>query len=734
MANLQDTITGANLQNAATASDLQGTVAGTALQTPATTVTKTPTATPAAPRPPVVITPKEAIDAVAKQTLAINQKAQEAANQAQLVAKNNADAQAAAQGGLTNEQMAAKLKAMQDQVNAQAKPATATPAVIDTSTGATGTYATAQAKAQADLTAATQAANDRAQQAYDTNKTQIDQVLNGTFPLSAADAQQLKNIQSRFQSLVDQQTVANQNYEGAVRQAGISAGRSQFAPEIEWGNVHAAVSSGLSKVADIEIQMSSALLTAKMAIQDGNVKLLDSAYKKLTDLEATKRQAIKDGYDASMDAMKATEADLEQKNADREYQLKVETERNKPALEADARVQASILALVSKFPDAGIVGPSVVRNADGTYTTYAGDSLAQASTKVMASASYAAELALTRANAAKASTAAVTDQKIVKVNGTDYVATVNADGSVTYSTPQIPEERAQASEMKKSALATAQDLLAKFDEEAKAKGDVSAVGGSRVLPWNSFLTVPGSAASNFTNTFNSLRSQVSLDNVKLLKGQGAVSDAERRLLAEASTKLNLSQSEPEFRTTLQGIVDALSGPGEAPETTEKSGGSVSWRMNNPTNIKYKVGDTIDQISVSHGAVEGLPAKDGGTFALFPTVNDAISATKDKLKSPTFASLSLDAALKKWSGGGYGSEIVPTDMRGKTTGQMTDGDLDRLVSAMTTREGWTEGTASTLKTYNTSDEINANAKIGETYLTSDGRKFKRISETEAEPVQ
>lgn len=107
------------------------------------------------------------------------------------------------------------------------------------------------------------------------------------------------------------------------------------------------------------------------------------------------------------------------------------------------------------------------------------------------------------------------------------------------------------------ALSTAQDLLDKFDS---GKG-TSAVGASRIFGYGSYPP-PGSDAANLVNDFNTLKSQLSLDAVKYLKGQGAVSDAERALLASAVTKLNLTQSDGkdgDFRKTLQGIIDTLKG-------------------------------------------------------------------------------------------------------------------------------------------------------------------------------
>lgn len=116
-----------------------------------------------------------------------------------------------------------------------------------------------------------------------------------------------------------------------------------------------------------------------------------------------------------------------------------------------------------------------------------------------------------------------------------------------------------ASQIKNDALKSAKDLLTKFD----AGTGTAAVGGSRIFGTQ---YIPGSAPKDFEIQFNNLKSLLSLDNVKLLKGQGAVSDAERALLASASTKLDLAQSEPEFRAALSDIITGLSGQGGSADT------------------------------------------------------------------------------------------------------------------------------------------------------------------------
>lgn len=120
----------------------------------------------------------------------------------------------------------------------------------------------------------------------------------------------------------------------------------------------------------------------------------------------------------------------------------------------------------------------------------------------------------------------------------------------------------------KQALTTAKSLLDKFNA---GKG-TSAVGTSNILDSFGYGLIPGTDRSDFITDFNTLKSQLALDGSKYLKGQGAVSEGERTLLDQATTKLNRTQSEEEFKSTLEGIVKTLSGAGEGNED-DSSGGS-----------------------------------------------------------------------------------------------------------------------------------------------------------------
>lgn len=69
------------------------------------------------------------------------------------------------------------------------------------------------------------------------------------------------------------------------------------------------------------------------------------------------------------------------------------------------------------------------------------------------------------------------------------------------------------------------------------------------------INLPGSKRSDFVNNYDNLRSLLTIDSLKLLKG--SMSDKDVAFLMSASTELNRNQSLTAFKTTLQGIQQTL---------------------------------------------------------------------------------------------------------------------------------------------------------------------------------
>lgn len=160
-----------------------------------------------------------------------------------------------------------------------------------------------------------------------------------------------------------------------------------------------------------------------------------------------------------------------------------------------------------------------------------------------------AQLALTYANIAKTNTEnAVLSIKDAQALGVPYGTTKGQ----AIALGKVPGVSTAASELKTNALSSAQSLL----EKIKSGTGTSAIGGSRLFQ---LQNIPGTNAKDFQVQLDNLKSLLSLDNVKLLKGQGQVSDSERLLLERASGKLDPGQSEASFKSAVEDVVKALSG-------------------------------------------------------------------------------------------------------------------------------------------------------------------------------
>ena len=127
-----------------------------------------------------------------------------------------------------------------------------------------------------------------------------------------------------------------------------------------------------------------------------------------------------------------------------------------------------------------------------------------------------------------------------------------------------------ASELKTNALTSAQGLLKKF----QSGEGTSAVGKSGFLGSFGYGLIPGTQREDFKIQHNNLKSLLSLEGVKYLKGQGQITEGERDLLSKAVAKLELSQSESEYENALKDIVTTLGGGSSQPQQMKLPNGTI----------------------------------------------------------------------------------------------------------------------------------------------------------------
>lgn len=108
--------------------------------------------------------------------------------------------------------------------------------------------------------------------------------------------------------------------------------------------------------------------------------------------------------------------------------------------------------------------------------------------------------------------------------------------------------------------------------------------------------------------------------------------------------------------------------------------------NNPLNIKMS--NTTLKILEGLNPSTGSAATDGGNFLSFTNPTDGIKAARMVLQSSLYSNDTVDQALKAWSGGGYGSEILNgTGINPHAYIKELDGpQMDTLINQMRVAEG------------------------------------------------
>ena len=129
-------------------------------------------------------------------------------------------------------------------------------------------------------------------QAYTDYSNKINQIQNGTFPLTAEQQAQVDALQRQFDTLRQQQIIANKNYTGGVTEAGIAAGRNRYATEIESGNIKASVDQGIQKLADLDAKASAAIAQMKQGFLDNDYKMVNDSYVNYNNYIKQKSDAI----------------------------------------------------------------------------------------------------------------------------------------------------------------------------------------------------------------------------------------------------------------------------------------------------------------------------------------------------------------------------------------------------------------------------------------------------------
>lgn len=106
--------------------------------------------------------------------------------------------------------------------------------------------------------------------------TRINQIANGTYPLTPTQQAQVDGLKAQFQELLKQQEIANKNFTGGTTVAQNLYGIGNTIMGI--GAIKDSVVQGVAKIADLQVKMTSAVAQMTDAFQSENMSNLKSSY------------------------------------------------------------------------------------------------------------------------------------------------------------------------------------------------------------------------------------------------------------------------------------------------------------------------------------------------------------------------------------------------------------------------------------------------------------------------
>lgn len=142
----------------------------------------------------------------------------------------------------------------------------------------------------------------------------INQLANGTYPLTASQQAEVDSLKASFATLITQQQTANANFTGGTTIAENLYGMGNSIAGL--GEIKGTVDSGIQKIADLNDKMTSAVSDMISGFQKDDLTLLKAAYDTYDNAQQERQ--------AEIDKLKDTaQAKIE---SDRTYNLQVQTE------------------------------------------------------------------------------------------------------------------------------------------------------------------------------------------------------------------------------------------------------------------------------------------------------------------------------------------------------------------------------------------------------------------------
>lgn len=129
-------------------------------------------------------------------------------------------------------------------------------------------------------------------------------ISNGTTPLTPAEQSQIDGLKASFQTLINQQTLANQGAVGAANVTGFRTGAAIYDKSFA-NSVGAIVTAGQQKIADLQIKEASAVQQLTESIRNNDAARIKDAWDIYQSAYKDRQAQIQKTIDATQAAFKA---------------------------------------------------------------------------------------------------------------------------------------------------------------------------------------------------------------------------------------------------------------------------------------------------------------------------------------------------------------------------------------------------------------------------------------------
>lgn len=340
----------------------------------------------------------------------------------------------------------------------------------------------------------------------------LQSLLQGTIPLSPPQTALISSLQNQLTQNENDQKQANTAYTGAVTEAGFRSG-GEYTPEQYAGQIHAAVSLGVSKIQNLDNSAAQTMANLEQSFQKDNFDIINKQFDNLSKTLDDKATALQDMYKTVTDSLKDQ----------RDFQYKAQQDAQNFGLAVDKYkldVANSAVDNNLKRAQAAKVYSDLAANGDP-----ADLSSAQSWVKNIQSG-----------------VAKFTDVPAALKNAVSV--------GIANGTPQGSNQLLTTT---KQAL---DDLNSKVTNNQGFSGAVGAKGPSSLFGLRS-TPFAGTQAANFDAKLKQTVNDVVLPNLTILHGLGRVTDREFQALQSSITSLNTNLSEDEFKKELKNVTDTI---------------------------------------------------------------------------------------------------------------------------------------------------------------------------------